>query len=173
MNIILERTLKSFVETSCYEPRINSLNSQEWDEIFSQSTLDYQRHYQRDLNFNEIRYFRGAIATFFYRISQFLYLKEQEEHVLEFSSLGTFFSNSEIYYTSDISKSLKINHAIGTVVGAKTKIEDKNGERPIIGNNVVIYSGAVVVGDIQIGDNCIIEANTFVDKSYPANSIIR
>ncbi len=43
---------------------------------------------------------------------------------------------------------------------------------PIIGDNVEFGFGAVAIGDIKIGNNCIIGANSIVTKSFPENSII-
>lgn len=73
---------------------------------------------------------------------------------------------------------------MGTVIGARCSIGanctihqnctlgDKNGGRPKIGNNVTIYAGSMILGDITIGDNCIIGANSVVMESCPANSIL-
>ena len=43
---------------------------------------------------------------------------------------------------------------------------------PIIGDNVFIGAGAKILGDITIGDNCVIGANSVVVKSVPSNSIV-
>ena len=43
---------------------------------------------------------------------------------------------------------------------------------PIIGDNVQICTGAVVVGNIKIGNNVIIGGNCFVNKDVPDNSIV-
>ena len=43
---------------------------------------------------------------------------------------------------------------------------------PIIGDNVSIGSGAVVVGPIHIGDNVSIGANSYVDKDIPDNVVV-
>jgi serine O-acetyltransferase len=43
---------------------------------------------------------------------------------------------------------------------------------PIIGNRVTIYSGAVVVGPIRIGDGAIIGANAVVLKTVPARTVV-
>ena len=52
----------------------------------------------------------------------------------------------------------------------------KNGrgaeDLPTIGDNVTIYSNAVVVGNIKIGDNVKIGANTVVTKDVAENSIV-
>lgn len=49
---------------------------------------------------------------------------------------------------------------------------DKNGGRPTIGDNCVIYAGAKILGDIHIGNNSIIGANAVVLKSCPENSTL-
>jgi serine O-acetyltransferase len=47
---------------------------------------------------------------------------------------------------------------------------DGNGGNPRIGDNVTIYANSVVVGDITIGDNVVIGALTFINKSLPPNT---
>ena len=43
---------------------------------------------------------------------------------------------------------------------------------PVIGNNVTIYTGAIVVGGIHIGDNAVIGAGAVVVKDVPANTTV-
>lgn len=43
---------------------------------------------------------------------------------------------------------------------------------PIIGDNVIIYAGAVIVGNIRVGNNVIIGANAVVTKNIPDNVIV-
>lgn len=45
-------------------------------------------------------------------------------------------------------------------------------EKPIIGDNVGFGPGAKVLGNVSIGDNCFIAANSVVVKDIPANSIV-
>ena len=47
-----------------------------------------------------------------------------------------------------------------------------NGKRPTIGNNVSIYTGAIIIGGITIGDNVKIGAGTVVVKDVPSNSVV-
>lgn len=98
--------------------------------------------------------------------------------------LGREIGQIEIFYSSTIGKAFKINHGVGTVIGARCKIGDNctihqnctlgdhNGGRPTLGNNVIIYAGAMILGDIHIGDNSIVGANSVVLDSFPENSII-
>ena len=44
---------------------------------------------------------------------------------------------------------------------------------PTIGDNVIIYTGAIVVGNIKIGNNSIIGAYKYVNKDVPPNTIIK
>ena len=46
------------------------------------------------------------------------------------------------------------------------------GEKPVIGNNVFVCTGSVVLGNITIGDNVVIGANAVVTKSVPNNCIV-
>ena len=50
--------------------------------------------------------------------------------------------------------------------------EKSGGSKPIIGNNVYVCTGAVVIGNITIGDNVIIGANSVVTKSVPCNCTV-
>lgn len=100
------------------------------------------------------------------------------------SNIGRINSLSEIYYSASIGQGLKINHGIGTVIGARCVIGndciihqnvtfgDKHSGRPILGDNCIVYAGAIIIGDIQIGNNCIIGANSVVMDSFPDNSVI-
>lgn len=43
---------------------------------------------------------------------------------------------------------------------------------PVIGDNVNMGVHAVVIGNIKIGNGCIIGAGAVVTKSFPENSVI-
>lgn len=101
-----------------------------------------------------------------------------------YSLLGRQIGQIELFYSSSIGQAFKINHGVGTVVGARCKIGDnctihqnctlgdRNGGRPSIGNNVIIYAGSMVLGDITIGENSIIGANSVVTRSCPPGSVL-
>ena len=49
-----------------------------------------------------------------------------------------------------------------------------NGKKsgvPSIGNNVVIFAGAKIIGNVKIGDNAVIGANAVVTNDVPANCV--
>ena len=67
----------------------------------------------------------------------------------------------------------------GVTLGAKNFPLDENGNpvkgiprHPILGNNVVVYSNATILGRITIGDNVVIGGNIWVTKDVPAGTEI-
>lgn len=82
-----------------------------------------------------------------------------------------------------------IHHTMGIVIGCFVQAgrnlevfqnvtigsnrKEKDGRvMPLIGDNVSIGSGAVVVGPIVIGNNVLIGANSYVDKDLPDNAVV-
>ena len=57
-----------------------------------------------------------------------------------------------------------------TTMGIRTTA-DLNA-KPVLGNRVDVGAGAVIVGNIHIGDNSIIGANAVVTKNVPANAVV-
>lgn len=78
---------------------------------------------------------------------------------------------------------LKLSHG-NIVINSKSIIGDnvmlrgnkciagKDGKAPKIGNNVEIGFGTVVIGDIEIADNIIIGANSFVNKDFKEKGVV-
>lgn len=154
---------------------------------------DYARWYPNTIISTENLYITPQlVAILCYRIAREIFLSTQHTDQLcitggaadAFSILGRQIGLIEIYYSAEIGEGFKINHGIGTVIGARCKIGknctihqgctvgDRNGGRPHIGNNVVIYADSLILGDICIGDNSIIGANSVVTKSAPENSVL-
>jgi serine O-acetyltransferase len=82
-----------------------------------------------------------------------------------------------------LGKGLFFCHGFATIVVAKSigencwinqqvTIGDSSTGTPSIGNNVMIYAGALVLGNITIGDNAIIGAGAVVVKDVPANCTV-
>lgn len=112
--------------------------------------------------------------------------------IVYYRSLSFYFSNHfTIGIKELIRKKCRFPHPVGVVIGEKVKLghnctiyqnvtigvhaSHKGPEEwkyPEIQDNVTIYPNSVVVGDIVIGKNSIIGACSFVNKSFPPNSII-
>lgn len=78
---------------------------------------------------------------------------------------------------------LLLFHAYGTILNATSigencrivhnvTLGDKNGGKPVIGNNVEILPNAVISGAITIGNNCVIGPGAVVYKSIPDNCVV-
>ena len=86
--------------------------------------------------------------------------------------------------TKDIGPGLIIQHGFSTIISAKKIGSDcrilqqvtigfnHKLQQPIIGNNVVICSGAKVIGGVRIGNNVIVGANAVVVKDIPDNCVV-
>lgn len=78
------------------------------------------------------------------------------------------FPGAVVAYDSILGENCTLNHdiTIGRSFGGA------NAGCPIIGNNVIIFPGARVIGRIKIGDNVIISANAVVTKEIPDNCVV-
>lgn len=100
----------------------------------------------------------------------------------------TFKYGIQIPKTVQIGKGFVMLHQGGIVVNSKSVIGDnctlmhnvtlgntKRGKligAPVIGNNVYIGPGAVIVGRIIIGDNVLVAPNSYVNTDVPSDSIV-
>ena len=135
----------------------------------------------------------GVKAVFFHQISNFFYKAGFELVARIISQTIRFFTGIEIHPGAKIGKNLFIDHGMGVVIGETSEIGDNvtiyhavtlggsspsiDSERqrhekrhPTIGNDVVIGSGAQIIGPIKIGNNSRIAANAVVVKDVPENA---
>ena len=130
----------------------------------------------------------GFHAILLHRLSHFLYKKRLFFLARFISQFARHITGIEIHPGAKIGKRLFIDHGMGIVIGETTTIgddcviyhnstlggtgKDKNKRHPDVGNNVMIGSGAKVLGPIKIGNNVKIGANSVVLKDVPNNSTI-
>ncbi|MDE2028212.1 MAG: serine O-acetyltransferase [Candidatus Omnitrophica bacterium] len=104
------------------------------------------------------------------------------------SQMARFLTGIEIHPGATIGKRFFIDHGMGVVIGETAIVGDnvllyqgttlggtgkETGKRhPTLGNNVVVGTGAKILGNITIGDNSYIGANAVVIKSVPPNSTV-
>jgi len=104
------------------------------------------------------------------------------------SQVGRALTGVEIHPGAEIGEGLFIDHGMSVVIGETTVIgsnvtlfqgvtlggtgKEKGKRHPTIGNNAVIGTGAKVLGNITIGDNVNIGANSVVIRDVPANSTV-
>lgn len=132
----------------------------------------------------------GFHAIVCYRFCHWLWQKKWRLLARFISQTTRFFTGIEIHPGAQIGFGFFIDHGMGVVIGETaeignnvtlyqnvtlggTKAFDKNGKNfnkrhPTIGNNVIIGSGAQILGPITIGDDVKIGANAVVVKDVPA-----
>jgi len=132
--------------------------------------------------------YQGLQAQVSYRVAHILFKLHLFFLARLLSQLGRFFTGIEIHPGAKIGKRLFIDHGMGVVIGETTIIGDdvllyqgvtlggtgieKGKRHPTIGNNVVVGTGAKILGNITIGDNSYIGANAVVIKDVPPNSTV-
>jgi serine O-acetyltransferase len=132
--------------------------------------------------------YSGLHAIIIYRITHALVGMRIPFFPRWLSQVGRFLTGIEIHPGARIGKGFFIDHGMGVVIGETTITGDnvtiyqgvtlggtgkeKGKRHPTIGNNVVIGTGAKVLGNITIGDNSYIGANAVVIKDVPPNSTV-
>lgn len=124
----------------------------------------------------------------YYKIAHFFYLRHHYFIARIISERAKRKTGIEIHPGAVIGRNLFIDHGSGVVIGETTIIKDNvilmhevtlgaTGKEtlkrhPTIGNNVFIGCGAKILGNIQIGDNVKIGANTTVLNDIPDNCTV-
>ena len=130
----------------------------------------------------------GFHAMLFYRIAHALWTRKMYFLGRLLSHIGRFLSGIEIHPGAKIGRRFFIDHGMGVVIGETAEIGDdctlyhgvtlggtswaKEKRHPTLGNNVIIGSGAKILGPFKIGDNSKIGSNSVVIKEVPANSTV-
>lgn len=158
--------------------------------LFSEIAEDFSNVYKNDpaissraeLFFN----YPGIWAMFWYRISNRLYRSGFRALSRFIMGINQVITNIDIHPGATIGRRVFIDHGTGVVIGQTTIIEDDvliyqgvtlggvsltAGKRhPTIQSGVVIGAGAKVLGNITIGANSKIGANSVVVRNVPENS---
>jgi len=127
----------------------------------------------------------GLWAMFFYRIAHWFYLKGLRFIPRFISAIGMFLTMIDIHPGATIGRRVFIDHGVGVVIGETTIVEDdvliyqqvtlggvstRKGKRhPTIKSGAVIGAGAKVLGNITIGENAKVGANSVVVKNVPSD----
>ena len=137
----------------------------------------------------------GVKAVFFHKIANFFSIAKFDLIARIISQFSRFLTGIEIHPRAKIGKNLFIDHGMGVVIGETSDIGDnvtiyhmvtlggispsinsddqRNTKRhPTLMNNVVVGSGAQILGPVVIGKNAKIGANAVVTKNVPENAIM-
>jgi serine O-acetyltransferase len=135
----------------------------------------------------------GVKAVFFHKFAHLFHVAGFDLIARIISQTIRFFTGIEIHPGAKIGKNLFIDHGMGVVIGETSEIGDNvtiyhavtlggsspsiDSERqrhekrhPTIGNDVVIGSGAQIIGPVKVGNGARIAANAVVVKDVPENA---
>lgn len=129
--------------------------------------------------------YSGLHAVIMYRAAHQLYIRKHGTLARIVSQLARFLTGIEIHPGAKIGKGLLIDHGSGVVIGETAEIGDNcllyqgvtlggtgkdHGKRhPTLGNNVMVGSGAKILGPFKVGDGAKIAANAVVLEEVPPN----
>ena len=137
----------------------------------------------------------GVKAVFLHQIAHFFCVAKFDLIARVISQFSRFLTGIEIHPKAKIGKNLFIDHGMGVVIGETSEIGDnvtiyhmvtlggispsidsddqRNVKRhPTLKNNVVVGSGAQVLGPVVVGENAKIGANAVVTKDVPENAVM-
>ena len=128
----------------------------------------------------------GVWALFFYRIANFFYKKDFKLIARLISAIGQFLTYVDIHPGATIGRRVFIDHAMGVVIGETAEIGNdvliyqqvtlggvslsKGKRHPTIEDGVTIGAGAKVLGNITIGKEAKIGANSVVIRDVAPES---
>lgn len=132
----------------------------------------------------------GFQAVLLYRVSHHLYRQRGWIYLPWFlSRLSLAITGAEIEFNAEIGPGMFVAHPVGIVVGRGTVIgsdvtlfqgvtfgvkswhPDQIRKFPRVGNKCFFFSGAAVVGDVTIGDECIVGAHAVVTRDVPSGAM--
>ncbi|WP_409303713.1 serine O-acetyltransferase [Peribacillus sp. SCS-155] len=132
--------------------------------------------------------YSGLHAIWSHRVAHAFYKKKLYFIARSISQISRFFTGIEIHPGAKIGRHFFIDHGMGVVIGETCEIGDnvsvfqgvtlggtgkeKGKRHPTIKDNVLIATGAKVLGSITIGENSKIGAGSVVLKEVPPNSTV-
>ena len=129
--------------------------------------------------------YSGLHAIIMYRAAHWFHTRKMFVIARCISQFARFLTGIEIHPGAKIGKGFFIDHGSGVVIGETTEIGDncliyqgvtlggtgkeKGKRHPTLGINVMVGSGARVLGPFKVGDNAKITANAVVLEEVPPN----
>ena len=137
----------------------------------------------------------GVKAVFFHRIANFFSIAKFDLIARIISQFSRFLTGIEIHPKAKIGENLFIDHGMGVVIGETSEIgnnvtiyhmvtlggvspsiesnQQRNIKRhPTLMDNVVVGSGAQILGPVIVGKNAKVGANAVVTKNVPENAVM-
>jgi len=148
-----------------------------------------QPYSRRRIFWESVIFKAGFQAVLLYRVSHWLYQRGWIYPPWFLSRLSIAITGAEIEFNARIGPGMFVSHPVGIVVGRGTVIgsnvtlfqgvtfgvkswhPDAITKFPRVGNKCYFFTGAAVLGDVTIGDNCIVGAHAVVTSDLPDGSL--
>jgi serine O-acetyltransferase len=160
--------------------------------FFSSARDDVRAVFERDpaarSYFEVLLCYPGLHALWMHRINHWLWGRGFRFPARFLSQVARLLTGIEIHPGAEVGQRLFIDHGMGVVIGETSIVGDdvtiyqgvtlggtgkeKGKRHPTVGNNVSIGSGAKLLGNIIVGDNCRVGAGSVVLRSVPDNATI-
>lgn len=130
----------------------------------------------------------GLHAVWFYRVAHWFWIHDFYFLGRFISHLGRFFTGIEIHPGAKIGNKFFIDHGMGVVIGETAEIGnnvtlyhgvtlggvtwDKVKRHPTLEDNVVIGSGAKILGPFTVGRGAKVGSNSVVVKEVPPSATV-
>jgi serine O-acetyltransferase len=157
---------------------------------FSQTyTLRGQPYAKRRVFLESLLFKAGFQAVLFYRLSHWCFRKRLLYVAWFLARLNLFFTGADIEFNARIGPAFFIAHPVGIVIGRGTTIgsnatifqgvsfgvkswhPDLITKFPQTGNNCFFFAHSVILGDIRIGDDCVVASQAVVTSDCPDGSM--
>jgi len=143
------------------------------------------RYYSQDSKVFFSPFQSSQYTTFLYYLSNTLWEKLEEQSLADrVYYLNKALNGVDLFYESKLPDIFNVDHPLGTIMGRANysnylcitqycTVGNNNGIYPTFGENVVLYPGSTVIGDVRIGNNCAIASGAWIkDESVPDNSLV-
>ena len=160
--------------------------------MFERMREDIQSVFHRDPAarnaFEVLTCYPGLHAIWIHRLSHWLWTHEWKWLARMSSNLGRWLTGVEIHPGARIGRRFFIDHGMGVVIGETAVVGDDvmlfhgvtlggtSGKRvkrhPTLGDKVMVGAGAKILGDVHVGSNVKVGANSVVVKDVPEDSVV-
>lgn len=168
---------------------LRELISSDLDRFTQTFVLRGQSFSKRRVFWESLIFKAGFQAVLLYRVSHRLHQRGWTYLPWFLSRLSVTITGAEIEFNAEIGPGMFVAHPVGIVVGRGTVIgsdvtlfqgvtlgvrswhPDEIRKFPRIGNNCYFFSGAAVLGDVTIGDECVVGARAVVTGDLPSGAM--
>lgn len=130
-------------------------------------------------HFNSLQY-----ATFLYLVANECWRMGLSNPIKErLFSLNKALNSIDLFYSVEMPEVFFVSHGVGSVLGnaeygnqlvffQNVTVGRVGNDRPKIGENVVLYPGAIVTGCSEVGNNCVVSAGTVIHGACVPDNVV-